>query len=85
MPAGTHTMPAGTHTMPVAPVTPSNTAKVNVNMASAADLTKIPGVSPKIAADIIKNRPYKNSAELVKKVKGIGPKNVQKMLPNILF
>lgn len=58
---------------------------VNVNTASAADLAKIPGVSPAIAADIIKNRPYKNSAELVKKVKGIGPKNVKKMLPMLSF
>lgn len=52
---------------------------VNVNTATSAELTKIPGVSAKIAAEVIKNRPYKDAAELVKKVKGIGPKNVKKM------
>jgi competence protein ComEA len=63
------TRPAGT----------MNMVKVNVNTASAADLQKLPGVSAKIAADIIKNRPYKTEAELVKKVSGIGPRNVKKM------
>ncbi len=58
---------------------------VNVNSASAAELTTIPGINAKIAADVIKNRPYKNVAELVKKVKGIGPKNVLKMQPYISF
>ena len=77
MPAAT---PATTASMPTATL-----AKVNVNTATAADLMKIPGVNAKIAAEIIKNRPYKNSAELVKKVKGIGPKNVMKMTPMLLF
>ncbi|TSA87152.1 helix-hairpin-helix domain-containing protein [Deinococcus detaillensis] len=58
---------------------------VNVNTATSADLVKIPGVSAKIAAEIIKNRPYKNVAELVKKVKGIGPKNVKKMEAMLSF
>ena len=66
---------------PVAPPT----APVNVNTASAAQLTTIPGVSSQIAADIIRNRPYRSSADLVKKVKGIGPHNVKKMLPFISF
>lgn len=60
-------------------------AMINVNTASVADLTKIPGVNAKIAAEIIKNRPYKNAAELVKKVKGVGKKNVKKMIPVISF
>lgn len=74
------TTPATTTTMPA-----STMAKVNVNTATAAELMKIPGVNAKIAAEIIKNRPYKNSAELVKKVKGIGPKNVMKMMPMLSF
>ena len=72
--------PPRRQTMPAA-----NMANVNVNTASAAELMKIPGVSAKIAAEVIKNRPYKNSAELVKKVKGIGPKNVLKMMPMLSF
>ena len=74
------TTPAATATMPAATM-----AKVNVNTATAAELMKIPGVNAKIAAEIIKNRPYKDSAELVKKVKGIGPKNVLKMMPMLSF
>ncbi|WP_291423167.1 helix-hairpin-helix domain-containing protein [Deinococcus sp.] len=93
------TMPAPTAPTRPAPATSShhhsqvNTATpapmlgkvVNVNTASAADLTTIPGINAKIAADVIKNRPYKNAAELVKKVKGIGSKNVLKMQPYISF
>jgi competence protein ComEA len=75
------TTPAAT--MPAAPMAMG--AMINVNTASAADLTKIPGVNAKIAAEIIKNRPYKNAAELVKKVKGVGKKNVKKMIPVISF
>lgn len=74
------TTPATTTTMPA-----DKMAKVNVNTATAAELLKIPGVNTKIAAEIIKNRPYKDSAELVKKVKGIGPKNVMKMMPMLSF
>lgn len=68
-----------------APAATTPAKVVNVNTASAADLATIPGISAKIAADVIKNRPYKNKDELVKKVKGIGPKNVLKMLPYMSF
>ncbi|WP_293911695.1 helix-hairpin-helix domain-containing protein [Deinococcus sp.] len=69
--------PSAATTMPAKPA--GAAMMVNINTASAADLAKLPGVSAKIAADIIKNRPYKTEAELVTKVKGIGPKNVKKM------
>ncbi|WP_288480239.1 helix-hairpin-helix domain-containing protein [uncultured Deinococcus sp.] len=59
--------------------------KVRINTAAAAELTTIPGVSTKFAAEIIKARPFRNSADLVKKVKGIGTNNVKKMLPMIDF
>lgn len=58
---------------------------IHINSAPAADLVKLPGVNDKIAAEIIKNRPYKNGKELVKKVKGIGTHNVKKILPYIDF
>jgi DNA uptake protein ComE-like DNA-binding protein len=32
-------------------------------------------VGPKLAAEMIKAKPFKNSADLIKRVKGIGPKN----------
>ncbi len=47
---------------------------ININTASKAQLEALPGIGPKIAAEIIKNRPYSNSQQLMDKVKGIGPK-----------
>ena len=83
------TMPAATTITTTAPATtaaiPASSTPINVNSASAADLLKIPGINAKIAAEVIKNRPYKDAAELVKKVKGIGPRNVKKMLAFISF
>ena len=58
---------------------------VNVNKASAAQLETLPNVGPKIAADIIKNRPYKDGKELQAKVKGIGPKTWAKIEKYVLF
>ena len=75
----------GKHDKAAAPAAPLPGKTVNVNTASATDLATVPGINAKIAADVIKNRPYKNSADLVKKVKGIGPKNVKKMLPYLGF
>lgn len=45
-------------------------ALVNLNTASAADLTKVPGIGPSRAQAIIAARPYKSLSDL-KKVKGI--------------
>ncbi|ULH16627.1 helix-hairpin-helix domain-containing protein [Deinococcus sp. KNUC1210] len=75
MSSTTMKMPKPTVTLPPAGF------KVNVNTGTAADLLKVPGLSQKVVDDLIKNRPYKDQAELVKKVKGIGPKNVLKMAP----
>lgn len=74
-------------TTPAATTTSATTPGkiVHVNSATAAELTTVPGINAKIAADVIRNRPYKTADELVKKVKGIGPKNVKKMLPFIDF
>ncbi|GEM86279.1 ComEA family DNA-binding protein [Meiothermus granaticius] len=58
---------------------------VNVNTATAADLDKIPGIGMKTAEAIIKGRPYKDEAELVAKVKGIGEKNIVKFRPCFLY
>ena len=70
MPA--QTMPA--KTMPAA-MPAKMMAPVAVNTATAAQLSAIPGVGPKMAAAIIAARPFKNSADLIKRVKGVGPKN----------
>ena len=69
MPA--QTMPA--QTMPAKTMTPMS--KVAVNTATEAQLAAIPGVGKTLAAAIIKARPIKGSADLIKRIKGIGPKN----------
>ena len=51
---------------------------VNVNSGTAAQLDTIPGIGAGISAQIIKDRPYKDEADLVAKVKGIGPNNIVK-------
>jgi competence protein ComEA len=87
---------AQTSTKPAATMTKSATkiatkpaekmiAPVNVNNATAAQLETLPNVGPKIAADIIKNRPYKDGKELQAKVKGIGPKTWAKIEKYVLF
>ena len=62
-----------------------NMAKVNVNTASLAQLEKIPGMSAKLAQAVIASRPYKSERDLVKKVKGIGKKNVKKFEGYLTF
>jgi competence protein ComEA len=81
---------AQTSTKPAATMIASKPAEkmiapVNVNKASAAQLETLPNVGPKIAADIIKNRPYKDGKELQTKVKGIGTKTWAKIEKYVLF
>ena len=76
------TMPAQTTpaTHPAKPpMTMPPMGKLAVNTATEAQLAAVPGVGAKLAAAIVKARPYKNSADLIKRVKGIGPKNYVKL------
>ena len=54
-----------------------NTVKININTASADELTQLKGVGPKLAAGIVAHReangPFKTVEDIVN-VKGIGPK-----------
>ncbi len=74
---------------PSAPVTPPAPAvqvqPVNVNTASKIELMKVPGLGATLADAIIKSRPYKDEADLVKRVKGIGKKNIVKFRPYFLY
>jgi competence protein ComEA len=66
---------------------PAPAAKVNLNSATAQQLTTLPGVGEKLAARIIefrqKSGPFRTPQELMN-VKGIGEKNFQKMQPYVL-
>lgn len=52
---------------------------VNVNKATAAQLDTVPGIGPKISAEIIKDRPIKDEADLLARVKGIGSASISKL------
>jgi competence protein ComEA len=66
---------------------PAPTAKVNINTASAQQLTTLPGVGEKLAARIIEHRQksgaFRTTQELMN-VKGIGERNFLKLQPHIL-
>lgn len=57
-------------------------AKVNINTATAEQLTQLPGVGEKLAARIVEHRqkegPFRSAQELMN-VRGIGEKNFQKL------
>ena len=61
---------------------PAPAGKVNINTASAEQLTTLPGVGPKLAARILdyrqKSGGFKNVSELMN-VQGIGEKNLAKI------
>jgi DNA uptake protein and related DNA-binding proteins len=64
------------------------TAVIAINRADDRQLQSIPGIGPVIARRIIdyrgRNGPFHNEEELLK-VKGIGPKKLQKMQNHISF
>ena len=66
----------------VAAAKPAPTGKVNINTASAEQLTTLPGVGPKLAARILdyrqKSGTFKSVSELMN-VRGIGEKNLKKI------
>lgn len=66
----------------------AKTGKVNVNTAPADSLgAHLPGVGPSIAANIVAVREegkFSSCADL-EQVKGLGPKKVAKLCPNVEF
>jgi competence ComEA-like helix-hairpin-helix protein len=54
-------------------------AAININTASQAELEALPYVGPKLAQAIIKARPFSSLADLDARVKGIGPKLLERL------
>ncbi|OWR29450.1 hypothetical protein CDO73_14750 [Saccharibacillus sp. O23] len=65
---------------------PVEDGKIHLNSANAAQLMELPGIGEKKAQAILeyrdKNGPFREVTDIVK-VKGIGPKMLEKMLPDL--
>lgn len=60
------------------------TRPVDVNRDTLEQIATLPEVGPEIAKRIVEGRPYSNADDLLK-VKGIGPKTLEKMRPRLKF
>jgi Tat protein translocase TatC len=57
---------------------------VDLNHATEAELTTLPGIGPKMAAVIIENRPYETFDD-VEKVPGLGPEKIQRIIDRVML
>jgi competence protein ComEA len=60
------------------------TGPVNINRAPVGVLVSLPDIGPEIAQRIIDARPIADE-EALQKVKGIGPKTMEKIRPRVVF
>ena len=69
--------------------TAEETGPVNVNTAEAKALDSLPGIGPKTAEAIISERnangPFKDGKNLAERIKGLGPKKLEKMKSRLEF
>ena len=70
------------------PEKPETKEKIGINSAGASELISISGIGPVLAGRLVeyreKNGGFRDADELMK-VKGIGPKSIEKILPQIKF
>ncbi|MER3483426.1 MAG: DNA-binding protein [Meiothermus sp.] len=81
----TQTTPSKTPTTTTTTSATCKVAAVNVNTATKEQLMTIPGINDKLATQITSKRPFKNEADLVKRVKGIGKHNIVGFRPCFLY
>lgn len=70
-----------------APSARTSTAPVDVNTASVAALTTLPGVGPVIAERIVQaraRRPFTSAGDLERRVRGVGPRMVTRWGPRLV-
>jgi competence ComEA-like helix-hairpin-helix protein len=80
-PAPAVATPAVATPAPAAPTAPRATtddARTSIQTASAEELAQVKGLTPKLAREIVRSRPFHSLEELVK-VKGIGEKMLRKL------
>jgi competence ComEA-like helix-hairpin-helix protein len=58
--------------------------RIDINNGTSEEIEKLPGIGPKLAANIIAGRPYRVIDDL-DRVKGIGPKMLQKIRPYVFI
>ena len=59
-------------------------SKVNLNTASQAEIESLPGVGPSLAGRIVDGRPYRTLEDL-DRIKGIGPKMIERLRPLVVL
>ena len=83
---GTHPLFAQSATSPADTRAPKPAVMVNLNTATVAELTTLPGVGPRLAERIIEYRqkkgPFKKIEEIMN-VQGVGEKSFLKLKPQI--
>lgn len=72
--------PVSQEARPVAAPGPQATGLVNLNTATQAELERLPGIGPTLAKRIMEGRPYASADDLLR-VKGIGPRTLEKLKP----